>query len=123
MAMCIKLFKNQREKRKYIRHPVSIPIEYQVAGEMGRNTDLTQNISLGGLCFQTNSPLAVGTTLHVRFPSINPDHKVMGTVVWCAKRKEKTEIGVQFQDEKDAYHVRMIEEICHLQNQQRVNKI
>ncbi len=119
--MCVKLFKKQREKRKYIRHPISIPIEYRVSGESDATTDLTQNISLGGLCFQTNSYLRIGAIIHMRFPTINNDYKVAGKVVWCSKQGEKIETGVQFQNENDAHHVKMIEEICHLQEHQKKN--
>lgn len=121
IAMCIKIFKKQQEKRKYIRHPIEIPIDYQLSGENFTNTNLTQNISLGGLCFQANSALAIGTMLNLSFPSINSDFKVVGKVVWCSKRGEKIEVGVQFQNENDAYHARMIEEICHLQEHQIKN--
>jgi len=119
--MCINIFKKKREKRKYIRHPIEIPIEYRISGKDTTNTNFTQNISLGGLCFQTDSPLPAGTMLRLNFPSINSDFMIPGKVVWCSKRGERIEVGVQFENENDAYRARMVEEICHLQEHQKKN--
>ncbi len=112
------LFKKKQEKRKYPRHPVEISIDYKISGESASKTDLTQNISFGGLCFQTRSEVTPGTLLTLRFPTINPIFEVAGKVAWCSAKKGKVEVGVQFLDENDAYRARMIEEICHLKELQ-----
>jgi len=116
--MCKNLFKKQQEKRKYPRHPVEISIDYKISGDSQGKTDFTQNISYGGLCFQTQSVVAPGTLLTLSFPSINPNFDVVGKVAWCSSKADKVEVGVQFLDENDAYRARMIEEICHLKERQ-----
>jgi Tfp pilus assembly protein PilZ len=116
--MCRNLFSKQREKRKYPRHPVEISIDYKISGDSSGKTDLTQNISYGGLCFQTQSFINPGTLLTLGFPSINPNFEVAGKVAWCSAKADKVEVGVQFLDENDAFRARMIEEICHLKELQ-----
>jgi Tfp pilus assembly protein PilZ len=116
--MCFNVFKKRSEKRKYPRHPVEISIDYKISGESTSKTDLTQNISFGGLCFQARSEVAPDTLLTLRFPTINPNFEVAGKVAWCSVIKGKVEVGVQFLDENDAYRARMIEEICHLKELQ-----
>ena len=118
IAMFRNIFKRKHEKRKYPRHPVEISIDYKISGESSGKTDLTQNISFGGLCFQTQSELAPGTLLALRFPTINPNFEVASKVAWCSVKKGKVEVGVQFLDENDAFRARMIEEICHLKELQ-----
>jgi len=118
IAMFRNIFKRKHEKRKYPRHPVEISIDYKISGESSGKTDLTQNISFGGLCFQAQSELAPGTLLSLRFPTINPNFEVASKVAWCSVKKGKVEVGVQFLDENDAFRARMIEEICHLKELQ-----
>jgi Tfp pilus assembly protein PilZ len=110
--------KRQQEKRQYMRHPAEIPVEYKISGDDGEKTDITRNISFGGLCFQTHTYIEPGTMLVVKFPSINPKVDVKAKIVWCSRKKGYTEIGAQFLDENDAYRARIIEEICDLKNRQ-----
>ncbi len=121
LIMLKDFFKQQQEKRKYIRHPAEIAIEYKIAGQHTEKTDLTKNISFGGLCFQTHMYMDPGTRLILRFPSINPKFEVGAEIMWCSRKKGYTEIGVQFMNENDAYRARIIEEICDLKNKQHLS--
>ena len=103
----------QPNKRKYIRHPAEIPIKYRVSGEEQLRTDTTKNISFGGLCFQAPSFIQPGTKITLKFPTIHPEVELVGTVVWCTKEKGYVDVGVEFENENEAYRARTIEEICY----------
>ncbi|MBN2366677.1 MAG: PilZ domain-containing protein [Calditrichaeota bacterium] len=103
----------QTEKRKFIRHPVEVPIEYKISGQEKNLTESTKDISFGGIRFQTRHYIEPGTLLLLKFPTIHPDVELRAIVVWCNEEKEFEEIGVEFLDENEAYRARTIEEICY----------
>ncbi len=117
--MLKKFLKRQSEKRKYIRHPAEIPIEYKISGQTLEKTDYTKNISFGGLCFQAQTYIEPGTVLIIKFPTISSKLEVVGKIVWCSQKKEYVDMGVEFQDKNEAYRAKIIEEICYLKNHQR----
>jgi hypothetical protein len=117
--MLNKILKREREKRKYIRYPAEVSIEYKISGEKIERSDYTKNISFGGLCFHAKSYIKPGTVLTLKFPTINLNSEIVGEIVWCSGKKEEMEIGVKFRNENDAFRARIIEEICHLKNYQR----
>jgi len=111
--------KQQIEKRKYIRHPTEISVEYRISGEEGVKIDTTKDISFGGLCFKGQTYIEPGTTLKLKFPSIHTEYEVTGRVVWCSRKKEHVEMGLEFLDENEAYRAQLIEEISYLKSRQQ----
>lgn len=71
----------RNERRKHLRIPVRIRIQYQVADQFF--TDYIQNLSLGGIFVETADPLPVHTTLKVQFslPSLEKPIVADGIVV------------------------------------------
>jgi hypothetical protein len=107
-------FRNQQiEKRKYIRHPVEVPLDYKISGQAEELTDQVKDISFGGLRFHSRHPIEPGTMLILKFPSIHPDIELRARVVWCTEERDYEEIGVEFMDENEAYRARTIEELCY----------
>jgi c-di-GMP-binding flagellar brake protein YcgR len=111
--------KQQLERRRYIRHPAEIAVEYSVSGGQEKMSDLTKDISFGGMRFQGKSYIEPGTILNLSFPSIHPEYEVSGRVVWCTQKKDHVEMGLEFLDENEAYRARIIEEISHLKSLQQ----
>lgn len=56
------------------------------------------NISGGGLCFDVDAPVPLGTllALELRLPELPSDVIAMGKVVWCTPAKGRHELGVEF---------------------------
>lgn len=106
------------ETRKYIRHPLNIPIEYKIGQENFEFKDEIRNISVGGICFSSNSAITPETVLLVRIPSIDPEFSGLGRVIWCLEKNDGIEVGVEFIDEHDAYRIRLIEQICYIKTYQ-----
>jgi len=102
------------DKRKYIRHPAEIPLEYKIAGNNHEHSDFTTNVSLGGLCFRASDPIDLGTIISLKFPSVNSDVTLTAKVVWCTKEDDYVDIGVEFQNKTDALMAKTLEEICYI---------
>ena len=108
--------------RRYIRHPVDIPI--QVSAESTETdddeTDLTiTNVGLGGLAFLSSRPFEVLQRVTISIPILDQDNQLTGNIVWCEKSDRGYEIGIEFEKSRDNYRLRMIEQICHIEHYRR----
>jgi len=111
--------KKTEQIRKYIRHPVEIPLDYVITGESFEKREYSQNISIGGICFRTEEKLTSGLILLIKIPTIDPKFEGVGRVVWCLDKENYFEAGVEFVDEEDAYRARLIEQICYIKKYQK----
>ena len=101
--------------RKFIRHPADIPLECALEGGGSLSSERLRNVSFGGLCFRCDRPMQPGARLHVRIPVRQPPLDVDGVVAWCGARGEGYEVGVAFGDRASEFSVRMVEQICHIE--------
>ena len=111
--------------RKFIRHPVDLPIQVTsscVEDENDETTDQTiTNVSLGGLAFISPNPLDVLERVRVSIPILERDNTLIGNVMWCEKYATGSgyEIGIEFEKSRDVFRLRMIEQICHIEHYRR----
>jgi len=102
--------------RDFIRHPSGVPIEIRTQGRGGQHLRQMSNVSLGGLAFESEEYLEKGVLLAVRIPLVNPVFEGTGRVAWCRKKNGDFEVGIQFTNEQDAFTVRMVEQVCHIEH-------
>ena len=100
--------------RKYIRHPVDIPLNYKLE-DSDKNVQI-KDISEGGLCFVSKAKVSSGKHIHIAIPLFKPEFAADGVVRWCKKLGDVFLICVAFQDKAMAYAIRMIEQVCHIEN-------
>jgi hypothetical protein len=102
--------------RSYIRHPSDIPIEYHKDEEgSGISQESLNNVSRGGLSFSSSQALPLGTRIDIRISYIKPVFEVKGVVAWCHPEGDGFHVGVTFVDAADLFRVRMVEQICHIE--------
>ncbi len=102
------------KKRLFIRHPTNIPIELCRVAQSVMTKQLS-NICLCGLAFKSNINWALGTIITIRIPLVDPTFETSGRVVRCQKNTSDFEIGVEFLSTNDAFKVRMIEQLCQIE--------
>ena len=106
--------------RKFIRHPADVPIQVTldwVDDEDDETADQTiTNVSLGGLAFSSLKSLELLQRVRICIPALKQDNFLVGNVVWCEKSDAGYEIGIEFESSKDAFRLRMIEQICHIEH-------
>ncbi len=100
--------------RKYIRHPSDIPIEFDVK-DIKVDKQCLKNISIGGVAVRTQQRVEIGRIVELGITSVVPAFKASGRVAWCLKRCQNYDVGIQFVEPEDAFRVRMIEQICHIE--------
>ncbi len=102
--------------RNFIRHPVDIPIEIHHAGLVSPQEQLLQDIGVGGLSLQLDHSLEKGTMVDIKIPISKPPFETKAKVVWCEKKGQQFNIGVEFKEEKEAFRARMVEQVCYIQH-------
>lgn len=104
--------------RAYIRHPSKVGIQVSPLSMREQLNLEINNISMGGLSFDSNVSFYKDTVVKLKIPSIKPVFKVNAIIRWCREQSDKQgnsyELGVEFLDNDDAFKVRMIEQVCHI---------
>ncbi len=106
-------------KRKYIRHPSQVPIEVVQALNPAGSMRSLHDISYGGLCFNYLKRLEKADSVQIRIRVGDLAFEVQGEVVWCRKKNKHFEVGVTFTGEDEANHVRMVEQLCQIEEYRR----
>ena len=109
--------------RDFIRHPTDIPIELIPVDnasdsapnkESGITIERMENISFGGLMFQSAVPYTQNQKMLVKINSITPNFEGYATVSWCRKAGRFYLVGLEFTDEDSEFKIRMVEQVCHI---------
>jgi hypothetical protein len=107
--------------RSYIRHPSDIPIQVDIAsGEkisaQSNGTSQLNNVSYGGLAFNSAEPAAVGSVIKLKIDHVQPVFQAEGVVSHCQKEGDHFVIGIEFLSKEKLFVVRMVEQICHIEH-------
>jgi len=101
--------------REFIRHPLDIPLEFQLGDTVAHETDYIKDISGGGLCFRAKHLIEPGNKINICIPLSDPEFFASGVVSWCNSVADHYEVGVKFMDVKTEFSVRMMEQVCHIE--------
>jgi len=99
-----------------IRHPVDIPLEVKAIAVGAWQQGVLDDSRCAELAFHFPMMIAVGALLSVRVPSVNAQTELRGQVIWLAQSVHGFVIGMSFQTEAEAFRMRMIEQLCHIED-------
>ncbi|MDD4183061.1 MAG: PilZ domain-containing protein [Candidatus Omnitrophica bacterium] len=107
------------ERRRFIRHPLSIPISYKIVKKTQNAIKekglpaVTSNVSMGGLLFSTKHPVKVGSLIVIKLPFKDKIFNVQSKVVHCVKSPETKlyNVGSSFYRFTDAFKTKLVEQI------------
>ncbi len=100
----------------YIRHPNEIPAQISLCSGTSISTNTASHSGHIGISLATDTFYAIGTALEVTITISEPAFKASGHVAWCIPGKNnRFRTGLVFDDPATAYAVRMIEQICHIE--------
>ena len=105
--------------RRFIRHPTDFPILVSTGGITDGAAARLCDISQGGFACQLERELLPGDTVILKIPCLELDQRVSGRVVYCRHGTQGFRIGIQFDDEKEAFKVKMVEQICQIEHYRR----
>jgi hypothetical protein len=101
-------------ERKFIRHPTAIPILFNVGEKI--ETIQAKDVGGGGLCFISHHSINSGQHIDITIPICQPEFEAHGIVRWCKHNGNRFLIGVAFQQESVSFAIRMVEQVCHIEN-------
>ena len=101
--------------REYIRHPTDIPIEISIDTTVNAVYERMRDISNGGLQISSRVPWPTDAVISLRIPCVTPAFQSRGKVVWCRASAQGYDIGIAFLDREALFQLRMIEQICHIE--------
>lgn len=102
--------------RSYIRHLSSMPISVRPDEIDDGSSENLNNIGCGGLSFTSQTPLTPGAMVALSVSISHGEVESRGRVAWCREHQEGFEVGVEFMDVDDFYTVRMVEQVCQIEN-------
>ena len=105
--------------RSYVRYPSGLPVSVSLEEVVASETLYLNNISRGGLSFNSMVALKVGTVIRLRIPPNRPLFEVLGKVVWCKKMSLQYVIGVEFINADDKARTQIIEMVFRIDEYRR----
>ncbi len=102
--------------RSYIRHPSDIPLEYKLESLDDSATLNLNNVSYGGVSFNSQEPIKTGSVIELKILFVQPEFVSKCQVTWCQLEGEYYVIGAMFLKQDDLYMARMVEQICHIEH-------
>ncbi len=107
------------ERRQFIRHPIDAPIQISPQSERALNHISIADIGEGGIAFYSNVLFQNGSVLSVKIPHVRPPFEALCVVCWQRERGNEFEVGIRFLDEDSQFRVRMVEQVCHIEDYRR----
>ena len=102
--------------RKFIRHPLDVPIECRIQQDEEHKKCCARNVSMGGLSFTHGTYIEPKSIIHIKIKISEPAFETDAIVIWCTKENGQYDIGVKFDSDATEFSVRMIEQICHIEH-------
>lgn len=93
-----------------------MPIRFDLPGDAQAQDEHLCNVSEGGLCFSSHVALDPGLAIHVVIPVLGQEFAADGRVAWCQRSGDSYEVGVQFASPQDRFSVRMVEQLCYIED-------
>ncbi len=114
------------ERRRFFRHPSSVPVECRVDGHNDFYPHEMRDVSYGGIAFESNRPYELGDIVELRYPTLAHPEVVRGMIVWTVEAENDegdTHInGLSFSDASAHYHGRIVEQICYIEDYRRAQR-
>ena len=96
------------DQRIHPRFPASLPVAFVLGEVVASESAYLNNISVGGVSFNSIVELAQGTVIMLHFPVSKPVFRTPGRVAWCRKMAFQYRIGVEFIDVDQNFRKRMV---------------
>jgi len=98
-----------QDLRRHPRYATDLPVAFSLGEVVASEAAYLNNISAGGVSFNSMVNLAPGTVIMLHLPVTRPVFRAPGRVVWCRKMAFQYVIGVEFLSEDETFRNRMVE--------------
>ena len=105
-----------REKRRFYRHPISVPLVLRTSKKEKEGQSQSLDVSLGGLSFLWPERLSKGSLIDIKIAVKKKRFEIKSKVAY-AKEDQKTgkfRTGVCFADDSSAFVARLAEQMLEI---------
>lgn len=106
---------SNRNPVHYMQHPANISLELT---PLPAQECATPALPLGLIC-NTSEPFHTGGRISIAAPKQAPDLCIEGEIAWCRASGKGYQVGVAFHCPDDLYKIRMLEQLCHIEDYRR----
>ncbi len=105
-----------KERRKYYRHPISAPLRLRPFSSQEHIRTETAEVSLGGLSFLWEDKLEKGSFVDVSIPIKDKLFKIKGRITYSIEdgKSGKFRTGILFIDSPSAFRAKLAEEALEI---------
>ncbi|MES0371728.1 MAG: PilZ domain-containing protein [Mariprofundaceae bacterium] len=98
-----------------IHHPEQVPVEIQALGYSEAYPGPVTGGCQGELAVHCVSRFRVGAVVELHVPELDAGTRLHGHVIWFHKAGHGYLVGISFYGEDEAFRMRMIEQLCHIE--------
>ena len=103
------------DNRKTPRYPGEIPVAFTLGEVVASESAYLNNISAGGISFDSMVALDPGTVIMLQMPVSKPLFNTPGRVIWCQKVAFQHEVGVEFLNNDAEFRARMVDMVRRIE--------
>jgi len=101
--------------REFRRYTTDIPVNILGKNAAAMSSRQLYNVSYGGVACHSELQFKSGDLVLVRISHVDPPFEVSGIVVWCDAVEDGYELGIQFNEGREAFAARMVAQVCQIE--------
>ncbi len=105
--------------RRQNRFISNVSIECEAAKTEREYSPTLKNISVDGMCFASETELAINETVMITIPMLQPMFRVAARVVWCEHNGRNYDVGVRFIHVESGYRITTVETLRYIDQYRR----
>lgn len=106
---------SNRNPVHYMQHPSTIAL---VLTPVAKQNMSNPPLPLGLIC-NTDTPFSTAAQIEITAPKQAPDMNIRGEIAWCRDFGKGYQVGVAFHSTSELYKIRMLEQLCHIEEYRR----
>ena len=103
------------DKRKFPRYEAQMPVSFSLGEVLASESAYINNISAGGVSFNSMVELVPGTVLMLHLPPSQPVIRTPARVAWCRKMAFQYAVGAEFLSENQMLRQRIVEMVRNIE--------
>ncbi len=105
--------------RGSIRFNSNLHVQYRTDSPSWSPDTVLNNISIDGLCFNSENQFNTGSPIKLQIPVTAPTFKVKARVVWSKQNGTTFDTGVKFVNIENGYRIKAVEQVCLIEEQRK----
>ena len=102
------------DKRRFPRYDAEMPVAFSLGEVLASESAYINNISAGGVSFNSMVELAPGTVIMLHLPPTQPVIRTTARVAWCRKMAFQYAVGAEFLADDPALRQRIVDMVRNI---------